>query len=87
MRHRAGADEVYVGGECHVTGHLLPGELEGVGHGPDVGAAAGHAVLAAGGIELDLALLRSDTHVGTRLELSESLREADRRQTTEGEGS
>jgi hypothetical protein len=87
MRHGAGADEVYIGSECHVTGHFLPGELEGVGHRPDVGAAAGDPVLAASGIELHFALLRGDTHVGTRLELSESLREADRRQTAQGEGS
>ena len=40
MRYRAGADEVHVGSECNVSRHFLPGELEGIGRGPDVGAAA-----------------------------------------------
>ncbi len=86
MGHGALADELDVGGKCHVARHLLPGELEGVGRAPDVVAAAGDAVLAFGGIELHLPLLRRDANVATGFELPEGLGEADRRQGTEGQG-
>ena len=86
VRHGTGSNKAHVGGERYIPRHLLPGELEGVGRGPDVVAASGDPVLAGGGIELDFAFLGRHADVATRLELSQTLREADCRGATEDEG-
>ena len=84
-RDGAGSHKAYVGGERHVSRHLLPGELEGVGRGPDVVAPSGDPIFTGGGIELHLTFLGRHADIAARLELSETLREAECRGATEGE--
>ena len=68
MRHRAGADELHVGRQRDVAGKPLPGEVAGVVRAPDVGAAAGDAILAVRGVELQAAGLWRDAEIALQVE-------------------
>ena len=85
VRHGTGSNKPDVGGERYIARHLLPCELEGVGRGPDVVAASGDPILAGGGIELDLTFSGRHADVAARLELSQTLREAECGGATESE--
>ena len=67
------ADEVDVGAERHVAGHLLPDEVKVVDAEPEIRAAAGDGVDAVGWVIAAAAWMKRGAQVSLSLELSEVL--------------
>ena len=63
VRYRAGANKAHIGGDANVAGDPFPSEVKRVFSPPDVCAAPGHTVFAAGTVEFNRSCLRSNAEI------------------------